>query len=217
MESNKFTKRSPSLEFIIGCLINYNFKSFKRFLIYIFHYCGFLNLKVKKSKEFSDLNIINILSQIHPEKIDKKNLYALTGLSKNTFNKHFNEFFLENEFIGKRKFTLYETYIILNEWQGSGKWSMFKSLNKQKISEIIHSGNYKNLANEFKIIKNDYNNKDKFSPKEVKRFLKHIDLDDSIQEENLLEYQKFHRGSLWIFGIVMIFKVLENSTAYNKL
>ena len=217
MEFNQFTKRNASLGFIIGCLINYNFKSFKRFLIYIFHYCRFLNLKEKESKKISDIEIINILSQIHPEKVEKKILYALTGLSKNTFNKHFKEFFLKNEYIGKRKFTLYETYTILNEWQGQGKWSMLNSLNKQKIANFISSGNYKNLATEFKLINDNYNNKDKFSPKEVKGFLRHIDFNESDKEEKLFEYKKFHKNTLWVFGITIIFKVLEKSTAYNNV
>ena len=216
MKMEQFTKRKPSLGFIIGCLIKYNFKTFKRFIIYIFHYLGFLNLSEKKSNEFSDKEIIDILTQIHPEKIEKKLLYALTNLSKTTFNKHFKEFFIKNNFKGKRKFTLYEVYVILKEWQGEGKWSVLESLNKNRIAEIISSGNYKKLASEFHLIDANYKNKNKFSPKEVKLFLKHIDLDNSEKEEELLHYKKSHIQTLWVFGILMIDKVLEKSTAYNN-
>ena len=45
--------------------------------------------------------------------------------------------FLKNNFKGRRKFTLYETYLILNEWQGKGKWSMPNALKKQKIDMIL--------------------------------------------------------------------------------
>ena len=217
MDLKQYTERKPSLAFIIGCIINYNFHSFKKFLIYIFHYCGFLNLREIKASDFSDIEIINILTQIHPEKIDKKVLYSLTDLSKNTFNKHFKDFFIKNAFIGKRKFTLYQTYVILNEWQGKGKWSMPKSVKKQEIAEIINSGNYKKLATEFNLIKDNYKNKDKFSPKEVKELLIHIGFNDSVEEEILLKNEKFNNYSLYAFGIIMIIKVLEKSTTYNTV
>ncbi|QHI38053.1 hypothetical protein IMCC3317_34370 [Kordia antarctica] len=211
MELEKFNQRGPSLGFIIGCLMGYNFHSFKRFLIYIFHYCNFLDLKKKEANQYTDEEIIDILTLIHSEKIDKKVLYSLTKLSKNTFNKHYKELFQENGFKGKRKFTLYEIYTILNEWQGEGTWSTLKSIKKQQIADVINLGNLKSLAEEFTLIDCNYKNKDKLSPKEVKQYLKHIDFDQSEKEENLLQYKDFHKRTLWVFGLTIIFKVLEKS------
>ena len=76
-------------------------------------------------------------------------------------------------FKGKRKFTLFETYGILNEWQGQGKWGMMQSIKKERLAKIINSGNYKNLASEFSLLvgEDKYKSKDKFSPKEVKKLL----------------------------------------------
>lgn len=214
MEKEQFSRRNPSLGFIIGCLINYNFHSFKRYLIYIFHYLGFINLNNKKSNEIRDKDIIDILTKIHPEKIEKKTLYILTDLSKATFNKHFKVFFNKKKFNGKRKFTLYEVYEILSEWQGKGKWTILKSLNKQSIAKVISQGNYKKLSSEFSLINANYKNKDKFSPKEVKEFLEHIEFEN---ENELMKYGKFKRQYLWFFGISMIIKTLEKSTAHNTV
>jgi hypothetical protein len=211
MEIEKSYKREPNLGFIIGCMLKYNFHSFKRFLIYIFHYCKFLNLREKESCNYTDIDIINILSQIFPNKIDKKDLYELTNCSKNTFNKLFKEYFELKGYTGKRKFTLSETYGILNEWQGEGQWGMMESIKKEKLVKIINIGNYKNLAKEFSLVigEEDYKSKNLFSPKEVKFFLAHIDLSES-READIFRYDEFKTISLWYFGIMIL------SIAFNK-
>ena len=114
-------------------------------------------------------------------------------------------------FIGKRKFTIFETYGILNEWQGQGEWGMVQSIKKERLANIISSGNYKSLANEFsRLIGEDkYKSKDKFSPKEVKKLLEHIDLPESRKAERLLRYDQFENIYLWFFGIIILHNAWE--------
>lgn len=207
-------KNGAPVIFIIGCLINYNFNSFRNFLIYIFHFSGYLDLRKKDSTQYTDEQLIKGLDLIYKTKIDKKDLYELTKCNKNTFNKRFKEYFELKGFIGKRKFTLFETYGILNEWQGQGKWGMMQSIKKERLAKIINSGNYKNLATEFSLLvgEDKYKSKDKFSPKEVKKLLEHIDLSESRKAERLLRYDEFENISLWIFGIL----ILHNAWEKNK-
>tara|TARA_R110002049_G_C9016855_1_gene551044 strand:- start:66 stop:743 length:678 start_codon:yes stop_codon:yes gene_type:complete len=207
-------KNGAPVIFIIGCLINYNFKSFRNFLIYIFHFSGYLDLRKKDSTQYTDEQLIKGLDLIYKTKIDKKDLYELTKCNKNTFNKRFKEYFELKGFKGKRKFTLFETYGILNEWQGQGKWGMMQSIKKERLAKMINSGNYKNLATEFSLLvgEDKYKSKDKFSPKEVKKLLEHIDLSESRKAERLLRYDEFENISLWIFGIF----ILHNAWEKNK-
>ena len=84
---------------------------------------------------------------------------------------------------------------------------MMKSIKKERLAKIINFGDYKSIANEFSLLigEKEYKSKDKFSPKEVKELLKHIDLSESRQEERLLHYSDFKDLSLWYFGIIIIY------------
>lgn len=54
-------------------------------------------------------------------------LYQITRLhSRTTFNDRFSVYFIDNDFTGRRSFTLLETYKILEYWQGDGKWAECK-------------------------------------------------------------------------------------------
>jgi hypothetical protein len=48
------------------------------------------------------------------------------------------------------------------------------------------------------------------SPKEVKEFIDYYKLKDTYKKEMLLQYQEFHRLSLWSFGVLVFLKALEN-------
>ena len=206
-------KKGASVLFIIGCLINYNFNSFRNFLIYIFHFSEYLDLREKDSTQYTDEQLVKGLDLLYKKKIDKKDLYELTKCNKNTFNKQFKEYFEQKGYVGKRKFTLFETYGILNEWQGQGEWGVMQSIKKERLAKIINSGNYKNLANEFSLLIGEdvYKSKDKFSPREVKKLLKHIDLHESREAERLLRFDEFKNISLWIFGIFIFHNAWENN------
>lgn len=200
--------------FILGCLINYNFKSFRKFLIYIFHFSGYLNLKSKDSSQYTNEELIKGLDLIYKIKVSKIELCKLTQCNNNTFNKRFKKYFELNNYKGRRKFTLLETYGILNEWQGQGKWGMMQSIKKEKLAEILNSGSYKKLATEYGLAigKKNYKGKDKYSPREVKNYLEHIDVLESEKAEELLRYDDFQNISLWFFGIM----ILHNALSKNK-
>lgn len=210
-------KNGIPLWFILTCLIDYNFKSFRKFLIYIYHYSGYLDLRTKPSGNYTDEQIINILDCMIKEKIRKKNLYELTGLSKNTFNKSFKEYFKKHNLTNRRTFTLHETYQILNEWQGEGKWGQLNAIKKQTLSEIINSGDYKKTAEEFYAFmdENSYKSKDKFSPKKIKAFITHIELNKEKTEE-LLGYEDFKTSSLFLFGVIVVWLVCRQKNTTKK-
>jgi len=212
-------KNGVPLSFIICCFFKYNFKSPKKFIIYILHFSGYLDLRKKDSRYYTDEQLVKILDLNYNVKFNKKDLYELTSLNKNTFNKHFKEYFDLKGYKGKRKFTLFETYEILNEWQGKGKWAMMPSIKKERLAKIINFGNYKALANEFSLIigEEGYKSKDKFSPKEVKKLLEHIDLSDSKKANRLLQYDKFETLFLCFLGIMILSSTFNKNKKLNTI
>ncbi|MBR9831357.1 hypothetical protein GYB57_04345 [bacterium] len=174
--------------FYAACLLGYNFKNFKRFLIYIFHFSGYIDLRVKSSDQYSNEEIAKLLELRFPIKIERLFLYQLTGLSKNTFKKHFGIYLQENDLVQKRKFTLLETYHLLNFWQGEGEWVRINAINKKTLADVLSSGDYKKLQEEFDLYIGNENYKriDKFPPKVIRGFLEHIDILDSEVVEKIL-------------------------------
>lgn len=207
-------RRNSSLQlgFVLGCLINYKFNSFKNFILYILHFSSIIDLRVKSSKEYTEEELAKILNVIFDIKIEKKYLYELTGFSKNTFNKYFKEYLQKEGLLLKRKLNLLELYKLLNHWLGYKKWGMMQSIKKKNIAEILNNGNYKKIAEKFDEINfNDtYKSKDSLSPKEVKEFIDYYKLKDTKEEELLLKYKEFHKLSLWSFGVLIFMKALEN-------
>ena len=137
--------------FIGACLLNYNFKSFRRFLIYISHYGSVIDLWETPSQDIKNEEIIAGFQPLFTERIPKKMLYQITGLkSKNTFNEQFKTYFEANDLIGRKSFTMLETYKILEFWQGEGKWGRMQAAKKEMLADIIHNGNYERTAEEFR-------------------------------------------------------------------
>ncbi len=190
-------------------LCKFNFKSFRRFLIFAFHYSDFINIKdFKSTSEITNEKLVSILDLIFNYKIRKKDLYCITQCSKNTFNKKLKNYLTTNKLNGRRKFSLTETYSILNEWQGEGEWGSMEAIKKEKLANFFSNGDYKKVAKEIELIfgKEFYKNNDKFSPKEVKKFLKHIDEIESEESKRLLGLGKTNEKiSIWIFVILIGF------------
>jgi hypothetical protein len=213
----KFKDGIP-LWFIFACLLDYKFNSFKKFLIYLLHFSSLeqYDLKKRSSKDISTKEIIETLSLSFnfDDNISRRDIYTLMDISKNTFRKHFKEFFIENQIKDdKKKFTLYQTYQILNHWQGRGNWAMLQTIKKKRLAEILTSGNYKKLAFEatYDIDEKSYKNKDKLSPSEVKAIIKTIESSESKRKEvseKILNHTKFKELSLWTFGIIVIHNIL---------
>lgn len=191
--------------FLAACLFNYNFKSFRRFMIYIAHYSSIIDLWETSSNEVKNEDIIAGFQPLFSERIPKKLLYQLTGLtSKTTFNEQFKTHFEANDLIGRKSFTLLEVYRILEFWQGEGKWGRLRAAKKEMLAEVLHNKNYERTAQEFKMaLGEDGYQPNLISPKKIKKLIKHIDLTEENQIENLIGYKETQTGLLWIFGILM--------------
>lgn len=192
--------------FIVGCLVSYNFKSFRRFMIYLSHYSSIINLWDTPSEEIKNEQIIAGFQPLFTERIPKKTLYQITGLhSRTTFNEHFAPYLKENNLVGRRSFTLLETYKILEYWQGEGKWGRLKAAKKEMLADVLHNKNYERTAEEFKMALGKEGYKPSLvSPKKIKKFIKHIDLTEENQIEDLIGYKELQTGLLWIFGLLMV-------------
>ncbi len=207
-------KNIKFITIILLSLCKFNFKSFKRFLIFSFHYSNFINIKdFNSTNEITNEKLVSILDSIFNYKITKKELYKITNCSKNTFNKKLNNYLTANSLNGRRKFSLTETYGILNEWQGEGKWwGAMESIKKEKLAIFFSNGDYKKIAKEFelKFGKEFYKNNDKFSPKEVKELLIHIDEIESEESKRLLGLGEINKKiSIWVFAILIGVLFLE--------
>lgn len=192
--------------FIAACIISYNFKSFRHFMIYLSHYSSIINLWETPSKEVTNEQIIAGFQPLFPERIPKKVLYQLTGLhSRTTFNERFATYFNENDLVGRRTFTLLETYKILEYWQGDGKWGRMQAAKKEMLADVLHKKNYERTADEFRMAlgKKAYQ-PNLISPKKIKQLIKHIDLTEENQVEDLIGYKEFQTGLLWVFDILLL-------------
>ena len=149
-------------------------------MIFIFHYCSIIDLREKNSSLYSGQDLAKAYENFTNEKIKKKDIYYLLGLSKNTFNKNFEGFLIKNGFIGRKSFSVTETYGILEFWQGEARWLRWEAFSKKELGEILNLS-YKELSNELKFIldeKIEYKSFDKFPPSLIIQFFKHIDFDE---------------------------------------
>jgi hypothetical protein len=113
--------------------------------------------------------------------VKKTEFYEITGLSKNSFNKYFEKHLKEKGLMGRRAYTMTESYDLIGYWQGEGEWMRFQAFGKQEVAEVLHKGKVKQLASEFKLFIQDeeeYKRSDKFSPRLLKLFLHHVDCYD---------------------------------------
>jgi hypothetical protein len=208
----RFSGRVPWW-FIAACLISYNFKSFRRFMIYISHYSSIIDLWETPSEKIKNEQIIAGFQPLFPERIPKKLLYQITGLhSRTTFNERFSTYFIENGLVGRRSFTLLETYKILEYWQGEGKWGRMQAAKKEMLAEVLHNKNYERTAEEFKMaLEKEGYQPNLISPKKIKKLIKHIDLTEENQIEDLIGYQELQTGLIWMFGILMVHQFLKQT------
>lgn len=206
-------KNGIPLWFFVAVLLNYNFKSFRSFLIYLLHYSGVINLRERSSKEIPNQEIVAYIEQMFPEKIPRKLLREATNLkSGNTFNDKLRPYLEENDFMGRRSFRLSEAFGILQYWQGNGQWGRLGAAKKEFISEILHNGNYERTAIDFKgaVGKHKYQ-ENLISPKKIKELIAHIDLTEEELVEDLIGYEEFESWILWVFGIMMISLYLDKN------
>jgi hypothetical protein len=183
--------------------------SMREAMLHIFDRLGVIN----PSLEYSNEELVEIFSHLYAEKIGKPDIRKLVNLSRGTFNERFKQYFESNDLVGRRNFTFLETYKILRYWQGNDNWTlMLQATTKEQLAEIVNGGKYKDLADEFSLLigKDNYKGKDKFSPKEIKEFLTHIDLVKSDQADKLLNQKEFDVSLRCAFAAFICFKTLKS-------
>ncbi|WP_203293585.1 hypothetical protein [Luteirhabdus pelagi] len=175
--------------FMLHCILNYNFKSFKRFLIYIFHFSGFIDIRKKAVQDYKVEELYTFLEPMLIAKIYKKDFLKIFNVSNNTFNKYFEEHIKLNGLEGRRKYTLLEASEIINEWQGNEPWGYFEAITKENMVKGLALRDYRVLANDLnKRFEKEYT-MNKFSPARVKQFLEHIDAHETKEASNILGYR----------------------------
>ncbi|MDX1719189.1 MAG: hypothetical protein R3353_03450 [Salegentibacter mishustinae] len=174
----KIYKDTIPLNILLGCIIYGNFKSLKRTLIFIFHFCSIIDLREKKSSKYSGIELAKAYQKCNNEKVEKEDLYNLFNLSKNTFRKNFEEYLVENNYGGRKSFTIIEAYGLLELWQGEAQWIQWEAISKKELTEILNLPP-KMLSMDLKkfLANNGYKNRNKLSPSLIVQFLDHIDFD----------------------------------------
>ena len=195
--------------FILVCLIDFNFKSFRRFIIYLLHYGSLLDLRENPPHSITNEELLGYFEYLFPEPIPRKDLYAPLGInSRTTFNKLFGAYLKREGLQGRRSFSIYETYGILSFWQGEGNWGRLQAANKKTIATILHKGNYERTAEELTgALGEDYNFSNRFSPKQLKQVYKHLDLTEESDDEieALVGYKEFEATLKFMFGAALAF------------
>ncbi|MEZ5002319.1 MAG: hypothetical protein R2730_04710 [Chitinophagales bacterium] len=208
MESIEVKNERHKNEITIGEVLLCLFlsSSMREAILYIFDRLGVID----SSLEYTNEELVEIFSDnLFLEKIGKPDIRKLINLSRGTFNERFDEYFELNGLVGRRSFTFLETFKILRYWQGNDNWTLLlQATGKEQLAKIINGGSYKNLASEFSLLigKDKYKGKDKFSPKEVKEFLTHIDLVKSDQADKLLNQKEFDTSLRWAFAVLIFLK-----------
>ncbi len=204
--SRRRNKDSINVCLIFGSIFNYNFESFRRFLIYIYYYHCKIDLRRISVDDITDELLVRISDDIINEKLGKKVLYHLTGLSKNTFNDYFDNYLKRNNLIGRRKFSLTEIYNLLSYWQGESKWVRMEAIKKENIAKILNDGNYKKTSDELGRYfgRSKYKGQDKFSPAEIKMFINHIDLTEEDKRVKIIGEEKDDIINLWLFTMLLL-------------
>lgn len=213
------TQRAKGLNplYIAGVLINHNFKSLEREIIYILHILNLIDLKDPKTKSStltSDDLLYYLFDVIGDEiKLKKNLLYKLTGLTKDTFRGRFFEHLTSLGLEKYRSFTIQETYDILCFWQGDNNWGKMKAILKVELAAKFTNGSYEKLEelnDSFFDFKADLNNKgyknfDKFSPKHYKDIKKKMSVEVKLDNER----NEFYLDSLLIIYLIFIWKIFN--------
>lgn len=170
------------------------FKSTLRLIIFVLHKIGVIDLKSNSSDNIRFVSdLLKRIDERIQYKIKRNELLEILGLSKNTFVKQFKEYLNANELVGRRTYTLNETYKLLLHWKGDAMWYRLEAFSKQELANYISNGDYKKLSGEFDsfmLLSSSYKENDKLSPKLVNSFLKDLNFSDEKIEEIFLANQE---------------------------
>lgn len=213
----KRTRDNFSVGFILGCMLGYNFHSFRRFLIYLLHYTCVIDLRKISSDKISDAFIARFLEMSFAIKVPKTRLVKLVGLSSNTFNKVFKEYIEKHDLKGRKTFSITEAYHMLEYWQGSGRWGRLKPMSKKKLAHHLHNGNYDRTATDSKYALSEKGYKDNLlPPKKVKIIMEHLDITEDTLKEKLMGYHEFESYSIRLFTIYIMGLVFRDTCFFGK-
>ncbi len=215
--TRKRSKDNFSIGFILGCVLNYNFRSFRRFIIYLLHYACVIDLRKTPLSEISDAFIARFLEEGFDIKVPKSRIRSLVGLSPNTFNKIFKSYLQDHELEGRRVFSITEAYYMLEYWQGEGNWGRLKAIPKKKLAIILHKGNYYRASMDSKYALGEEGYKDNLlPPKSVKAIMEHLDITQDDLKEKLMGYNEFKSYSIRLFTVYIIAIVFKNNFFLEK-
>lgn len=165
-----------TLGFLIVTLFCSNFKEdkFDRSFVYVLHVLRLIDISILRSK-YQNLNDTDLLQEIfflsrNDKFVKLGHLRTITELhSKETFRKHFGEYFKKVGIEKRRSFTLEETYKILDDWNPEFKGDSMKALLKIQAAEQYTDGDYDELAelliDSGVISEDEYRSLDKLPPK----------------------------------------------------
>jgi hypothetical protein len=206
--------------FILSVLFCSKIETIERQIIYIFYMCNIIpheflkNKREKIDKEF----LLKLIFELSAEKkcVSKKDLRSLTALEdRGTFNKYFGEHIKKLGLSRNKSFTLYETFKILQFWQGDDKWGSMEAFSKGELANRFMNGNYNEL--ELKMTDevfnyDEYKHHDFIKPADAKKFINKVLDKESLE---LIYEEDFNVDYLFYFFIMYLLYSFRRKSLSN--
>ncbi|MFC0604956.1 hypothetical protein [Winogradskyella pulchriflava] len=111
-------------------LLSDDFKSSRRWLVYVMHHANWLNLRDTPYNTLSDQSLADITDRHIPNKFDKESIYKLFGTNRNTFKKNYAKYLqIKQPTIGQIMLALF------NQWRDSNQ-ELSEPIKKKDISKL---------------------------------------------------------------------------------
>ncbi|GAB4163646.1 MAG: hypothetical protein Tsb0033_24300 [Winogradskyella sp.] len=111
-------------------LFSDDFKSLRRWLVYIMHHANWLDLRERPYTMLSDQELADITDQHIPNKYDKESMYELFGTNRNTFKKNYAKYLqIKQPTIGQVMLALF------NQWRDTNQ-ELSEPIKKKDISRL---------------------------------------------------------------------------------
>jgi hypothetical protein len=165
-----------------------NFKNERRFVIYLYNYIGWIDLREKNSEGYKDIDLVKLFDKYTSLRITTKEIFETIGLSRNSFKEYFKNYIEQNGIANKRLNSI-DVYKFLLEFQGDNPdWTLMAVVRKKDFANALNT-TYKELAKGLELYKpnGQHKKRDKLTPSEIKGYLKHIGFDQEEIEDLLFE------------------------------
>lgn len=111
-------------------LLSDDFRSLRRWLVYIMHHANWLNLKETPYKTLSDQMLADITDKHIPNTYDKESMYELFGTNRNTFKKNYAKYLqIKQPTIGQIMLAMF------NQWRDTNQ-ELSEPIKKKDISRL---------------------------------------------------------------------------------